>query len=151
MSPILIDTNVLVYVFDQNDVERQDRALGLLEEMELRSAGTLSVQALAEFFAASTRRLHPALSPAQALDHIDQLSRAFAVLPLTPQVVLEAGRGVRDHRLNYWHAQVWAIARLNQISTVFSEDFSSGTVLEGVRFINPFASGFSLAPWIGDR
>jgi predicted nucleic acid-binding protein len=149
MPPVLIDTNVLVYAFDQNDVERQERALSLLEEVEREGAGILSVQALAEFFAASTRRLHPPLSPAQALDHIDRLSRAFRVLPLTPQVVLEAGRGVRDHRLNYWDAQVWAVARLNQIVMVLSEDFSSGAVLEGVRFVNPFAPNFNLAPWIG--
>jgi predicted nucleic acid-binding protein len=149
MPPVLIDTNVLMYAFDQNDIERQERAFSVLEEIELEAAGVLSVQALAEFFAASTRRLQPPLSPAQALAHIDRLSRAFSVLPLTPQVVLEAGRGVRDHQLNYWDAQVWAIARLNQVTTILSDDFSPGTVLEGVRFINPFAPGFSLATWIG--
>jgi hypothetical protein len=30
---------------------------------------------------------------------------------------------------------------------VFSEDFSDGTVLEGVRFVNPFSEGFQIEMW----
>ncbi|MCX6024862.1 MAG: PIN domain-containing protein [Chloroflexi bacterium] len=149
MPGLLIDTHVLVYAFDQNDTARQDRAVLVLGQLELRGIGRLSVQALAEFFSASTRRLQPALTAAEALGHLDMLARAFPILPLTPQVVLEAARGVRDHRLNYWDAQVWAMARLNQIPTVLSEDFSAGAMLEGVRFVNPFAPEFDLEGWTG--
>jgi predicted nucleic acid-binding protein len=145
--PLLIDTNLLVYAFDQNDPVRQDRAVKLLREIELRGIGRLSVQALAEFYSASTRRLRPPLVPAEAFDHIERLARAFLILDLTPQVVLEAARGARDHHLNYWDAQVWAIARLNQIVVVLSEDFSAGASLEGVRFVDPLAAEFDLSAW----
>ena len=147
MSPLLIDTNLLVYAFDQNDPVRQDRAVKLLREIELRGIGRLSVQALAEFYSASTRRLRPPLTPNEAFDHIEHLARAFLILDLTPHVVLEAARGARDHQLNYWDAQVWAIARLNQIAVVLSEDFSAGTSLEGVRFVDPLAAEFDLSAW----
>jgi predicted nucleic acid-binding protein len=60
-------------------------------------------------------------------------------------VVLEAVRGVLQHGLPYWDAQVWATARLNQIPVVVSEDFSDGPVLEGVVFRDPFARAFDLA------
>jgi predicted nucleic acid-binding protein len=46
------------------------------------------------------------------------------------------------------YAQLWASARLNQIPTIFSEDFASGSTLDGVRFVNPFAAGFSLDAWL---
>lgn len=52
-------------------------------------------------------------------------------------IVLEALRGVRDHHLPYFDAQIWACARLNQVPVVFSEDFNPG-FLEGMRFVNPF-------------
>ena len=45
------------------------------------------------------------------------------MIDLSPMIVLEAVRWVRDHRMAYWDAQVWATARLNQIPTVLSEDF----------------------------
>ncbi len=62
-------------------------------------------------------------------------------------VVLEALRGVRDHQLSYYDAQVWATARLNQVPVIFSEDFKPNATLEGVRFVNPFASDFVLENW----
>jgi len=69
------------------------------------------------------------------------------VLPLTEQVALEATRGVRDHHLSYYDAQIWAAARLNQIPVIFSEDFQDGVMLEGIRFVNPFAPRFDLERW----
>jgi predicted nucleic acid-binding protein len=42
--------------------------------------------------------------------------------------------------MSLWDAQVWATAKLNQIPVVLSEDFASGSVIEGVLFENPFAS-----------
>ena len=63
--------------------------------------------------------------------------------------VLEAARGVRDHQFNFWDAQIWATARLNQIPLVFSDDFSVGAVIEGVKFVNPFVEDFQPEDWIG--
>jgi len=62
-------------------------------------------------------------------------------------IALEAARGVRDHRFNFWDAQIWATARLNQIPVIFSEGFSSGAVVEGIRFVNPLAPTFQLESW----
>jgi predicted nucleic acid-binding protein len=36
---------------------------------------------------------------------------------------------------------------LHQISVIFSEDFNVGAVVEGVRFVNPFAEDFNLENW----
>ena len=62
---------------------------------------------------------------------------AFPVPPLTGPAVLEALRGVRDHGLSYYDAQIWAIARLGQVGVVLSEDFDPGAALKGVKFVNP--------------
>lgn len=61
------------------------------------------------------------------------------MVDVTGLVVLEAARGVRDYQLSFWDAQSWAVARLNQIGMVYSEDFNVGTVIEGVQFINPLS------------
>lgn len=87
------------------------------------------------------------LTTAQAREQMEQLANTFLVLDLTPQIVLEAARGVLQHQLAYWDAQIWASARLNQIPVVFSEDFNTGAVLEGVRFVNPFAPDFDPQHW----
>jgi predicted nucleic acid-binding protein len=117
--------------------------------LQAAGQGRLSAQCLAEFFCAITRGAAPRLTVDEAQKQVKQLARAWLVLEVTPQIVLEATRGVRGHQLGYWAAQIWAAARLNQVPVVFSEDFGSGTSLEGVRFVNPFAADFRVDEWSG--
>ena len=145
---ILIDTNLLVYLYDKNQPEKQKQAQRVLEELELSMAGCLSVQNLAEFMSVVTRKLSPPMLPEQALQQAALFARLWPVFALTPLIVLEAGRGVRDHQMSYYDAQLWATARLNQVPIIFSEDFAAGSVVEGVRFVNPFAEGFALHSWL---
>jgi hypothetical protein len=39
------------------------------------------------------------------------------------------------------------LERLNQMPTVFDEDFNDGSVVEGVRFVNPLGAGFRIEEW----
>ena len=144
MPPVLIDTNLLVYLYDTGALEKAARARQVLDRLELTRSGRLSVQNLAEFLHVSTHKLDPPLSRADAFAQASLFTRMWPVFDLTPLIVLEAARGARDHGLAYHDAQVWAAARLNQVTVVFSEDFSDGQVLEGVRFANPFAADFRL-------
>jgi len=147
MAPVLIDTSVLIYVFDHGDQSRQDQAIRVLQHLQTTGNGRLSAQSLAEFCAVTTRKLKPLLTRAEAVTQVERFARAFPVIDLTPLVVIEAARGARDHSLAYYDAQIWAAARLNQIPVVFSEDFDSGSTLEGVKFVNPFAADFVLEAW----
>jgi hypothetical protein len=71
---------------------------------------------------------------------------AFPLLPLTGPVVLEALRGVREHLLSYYDAQIWAVTRLGQVAVVLSEGFNPGAVLDGVSFTNPLDTVHSTSP-----
>ncbi len=145
---ILVDTSVLVYAYDRAEPDKQGQALEVLDRLTLTGTGVISSQVLSEFFVAVTRKITAPLSPAEAYDRVKNYLQAWPLLDLTGLVVLEAARGVRDHRLNFWDAQVWAAARLNQIGVIFSEDLNPGAVVEGVRFANPFDSHFRLEEWV---
>jgi predicted nucleic acid-binding protein len=141
MPSVLLDTNVLVYTFDPRLIQRQERAFAVLTHLEERGEGCLSVQCLSEFTKVVISK--EILGIDEAIKKVGEWCALFQVFNLTPQIVLEAGRGVRDHRLAYYDAQIWACARLNQVPVVFSEDFQDGQVLEGVQFINPFSEHFA--------
>lgn len=144
---VLIDTNVLVYAHDRSEPSKQFHALMVLDRLQATGIGALSVQTLSEFFNATTRRIKSPLSLDDAARQIERLIRSWMVFDLTPMAVLEATRGVRTHQFSYWDAQIWAVARLNQIPIVFTEDIPSAPSIDGVRFINPFASNFDLDQW----
>ena len=147
MPLILIDTNVIVYACDPGEPAKREQAGRVLRFLEQAGNGRLSVQGLSEFVSATTRRLRPPLTVTEAAQQVERLMLSFPIFDLTPMIVTEALRGVRDHQLSFYGAQVWAAARLNQTPIIFSEDFNSGSTLDGVRFINPFAPNFVLDNW----
>lgn len=135
----LIDTNVLVYALDAGQPRRRAVARDGLTHLVERQSAALSAQALGELANVCLNRLRPGWPPQRVSEHLGQLTRALTVLPVTPQVVLEALRGVADHRMAYYDAQMWAIARLHQIPNLLTEDMDSGAIIDGVMFLNPFS------------
>jgi predicted nucleic acid-binding protein len=144
----LIDTNILVYCYDRSAPVKQSRAIETVDRLVRSRAGAISTQVLGEFFTTVTRKLPMPLTAEDAWGRLNHYASAWTVYNLTPQVVLEAVRGVRERMLNYWDAQIWAVARLHHISVILSEDFQDGYLLEGVRFLNPLRAGSPAQEWL---
>ena len=134
----LVDTNLLVYPYDRSEPRKQLKARHVLDWLASSGAAVLSTQVLAEFFWTVTRKLPERMSAEEACQRVENYTRSWRVLAVTPGIVLESGRGVLQHGLPYWDAQIWATAKLNQIPRVLSEDFHHGRRIEGVEFLNPF-------------
>ncbi|HYI12649.1 MAG TPA: PIN domain-containing protein [Thermoanaerobaculia bacterium] len=147
MAEVLIDTNILVYAHQPAEKGKYTAALRTLEHLLESGSGRLSAQILGEFVSGTTRSHNPILTIKEALDQATRFAEALPVLDTTHLIVLEAGRGVLRHGLSYYDAQIWATARLNQIHTIFTEDFEHARRVEGVQFLNPLLPTFDLAPW----
>jgi predicted nucleic acid-binding protein len=141
---VLVDSNVLVYAYDRAAAAKQRQAVEVIDHLLTTSSGVLSTQVLSEFFVTVTRRIAYPLSLAEAEMRLHNLFRVWPVIEVTGLIVLEAARGVREHRFSFWDAQIWAAAKLNQIPIVFSEDFSDGRMTEGIQFIDPFSVHFKI-------
>lgn len=143
----LIDTNILIYTYDRREPDKQARAFDVLNRLQKASAGYLSVKTLSEFFVVVTRQIPDALSFDEAIREMERYC-SWPVLDLTPQIVIEAARGVRDHGLSYWDAQMWATARIHRLDALFSEDLATGSIIGGVSLLNPLAPAFDLEAWL---
>src|SRR5215212_3206287 len=141
----VVDTNVLVYTLDRRQPEKRQRAREVLRSVGRAGTAALPAQVLSEFGGACLRKLEPRPDPHAVRREVERLMLAFPVLPLTGPVVLEALRGVGEHLLFYYDAQIWAVARLGQVGVILSEDFNPGAVLDGVSFTNPLDPTFDLA------
>ena len=147
---VFVDTNVIVYAYDRSEPDKQKRALEVLTPLAMTGTGVISTQVLAEFFVAVTRKLSAPLKIQEAYERLKNYLQSWAVVDITAMIVQEAARGVRDHRFHFWDAQIWATAKLYQIPLIVSEDFNVDGVIEGVRFVNPFAGDFRVEEWLGN-
>ena len=131
-----LDTNILIYAVDRDAGERHKRSKEIVARAALHDC-VLTVQALAEFFHATTRKNLLALSHAGTFvrDWID----VFRVVSATDTAFINAIEGVEEHRLAFWDAMLWATARQSGCSALISEDMQDGRRLGGVEIINPFA------------
>lgn len=145
---LFVDTNVLVYAYDRSEVEKMAEARETLGALASTRAGVISPQVLAEFFNTVTRKIDAPLSIGEGQTRVQNFVRTWHVVDMTGATVLEAVRGVQSYQFSFWDAQIWAAAKLNQIPVVLSEDFNTGALIEGVRFVNPFDPGFDLDEWI---
>lgn len=146
--PVLVDTNILVYAYDRSEPVKQQRALDVLAWLVREGGGAVTTQILTEFFVAVTRGLREPLAVPDAYTRLANLVAIWRVLDMTGGIVLEAARGVRDHQMAFYDAQIWAAARSAHIPIVLSEDFNTGASIEGVRFVNPFVPEFTPGDWL---
>ena len=140
---VSLDTNVLFYSVDWDAGERHARAVSIVERARDWNC-ILVLQTLGEFFAAATRKL--LMPPADAAAHVEDWLRVFPVEAAGPATIRHAMAAVREHRLPFWDAMLWATARQAGCTLLLSEDFQHGQVLGGVRFHNPFVAEVPLPP-----
>lgn len=99
---------------------------------------------MSEFFVTVTRKIVPPLTLEEGEQRVTNYMRSWWIYALTARIVVEAVRGVRQHHLAYWDSLIWATAKLYGVPTVLSEYFTDGRLIEGVRFLDPFAPTFDL-------
>ena len=140
-----VDTNLLAYVYDAKDDVKRQRATAVVLALGGTGRAAVSTQVLGELFRALTKP-HGLNLPAEVAEaSVLRYARSWPVLDVNVVHVMEAMRGVREHRLSYYDALIWATARLNGILFLLSEDGQDGRYLDGVRILNPLHPDFDLA------
>ena len=131
-----IDTNVLVYAWDEADPAKKQQALAALDP-NVDDDLVLSTQVLSEFYVVVTRPGRALMSSEEAARIIERFALS-GVEPIDADLVLRAHRIHRDHAVSYWDALIVAAASRAGCERVLTEDLSAGTSIDGVRVQNPF-------------
>jgi predicted nucleic acid-binding protein len=137
---IFIDTNVLVYSFDDSEPEKQKKAQDLLASPQLAGDFVVSTQVLQELYVALTRGTDPIRSPAQAQEAVREASKLI-VIQVDPPLILEAIAKSRQHVISFWDALVVQAAEAAGCSRLLSEDLNDGQAIGTLRIENPFGAG----------
>lgn len=135
MTPIFVDTNILLYAASSAPSEREKstRARRILLEMKVG----MSTQVLQEFYWVATRPYKLAMSHGEAHRLID-MWKLFPIQAITVGVVEDALDICQRYQLSYWDAAIVAAARHLGCERVLTEDLNHGQWYAGVRAVNPF-------------
>ena len=132
-----IDTNVLVYRYDDSDPIKQVRAQELLKTGIENETAVVSAQVLGEFFTTVTRKIQNPLSADDAQAAVDLIS-TLSVVALDLALVRRAISTQKRYGISYWDALIVVAAESAGCTRILSEDLNSGQAYNGVVVVNPF-------------
>jgi predicted nucleic acid-binding protein len=117
---IAVDTNVLSYVHDPRDPDKQATAASLMQSL---TDGVLIWQVACEYLSAS-RKLEPlGYSLAQAWQDIHDLRRVWTTVLPGWDVLERAERFLSAYSLSFWDAMIIAACLEGGVARLYSEDF----------------------------
>ena len=132
-----VDSNILVYAYDNTQGDKNRKAISLLENLWKTGAGCLSVQVLQEFYYNITRKSAKPLSPIDAAQVIEDFSDWIIYRPGLRDI-LAAIELLQRHNISFWDAMILRSAQQCNCSRLWTEDLSDGQKYEDVTVINPF-------------
>ncbi|MGH9584390.1 MAG: PIN domain-containing protein [Bryobacteraceae bacterium] len=136
----LVDTNVLIYRFDDRFAEKQEIATEILRRGIVENSVRVPHQAILEFVAAATRpiRGHVILKQPDALREAEEFLKQFTVLYPNEAILRDALRGCAAYQMNWFDAHLWSYAEHYGLPVILSEDFQHDRLYGTVRVVNPF-------------
>jgi predicted nucleic acid-binding protein len=136
-APVFFDTNVLVYLFANEDPEKQQAAERLYMERCADGSGVVSTQVLQEFYSVATASMSRVIHASTGRLAVQEFAMQH-VVQTTPALVLKAiDRSVAD-QLAIWDALIVEAALAGGCRTLYSEDFQHGRTFGPLRVVNPF-------------
>ncbi len=136
MSKGFVDSNVLVYALDRHDRPRRKRSRELLSDLRRSGGGVISTQVLQEFYVVATRKL--SIEPLRVKPMLQWFEKHFELVVITGPLVREAIDCSILSKLSFWDALIVVAAESARAGQLYTEDFSDGQTIRGVRVRNPF-------------
>ena len=133
-----LDTNILVYSFDEGAPEKRDRSRQLINLALQSSNGLISIQVVQEFLNAATRKFSTPMTLKDSQRYLRQvlnpLCQVYTDLPL-----LENGLNIQDKTgYSFYDSLILAAAIKANCAVLYSEDLHHGQIVKGVKIANPY-------------
>jgi predicted nucleic acid-binding protein len=130
-----VDTNILVYVRDPRDPEKQETASHVIEFL---ANPVLLWQVACEYVAASRKLELMGYGRHDAWRDITSLARVWPLRVPSDRVLSRARSLCGAHSLSVWDALLLAACAEGDVEILYTEDLQHGATIEGVQIINPF-------------
>jgi len=135
MPKVFIDTNILIYMYDSADIDKQKRSREKLLELEEAGIGVISTQVIQEFYVAAVKKL--SMNPITAKQIISKFDN-FEVVTIDHALINDAVDCSILNQMSFWDALVITSANHVKCDRLWSEDLSHGQVIKNVKIENIF-------------
>jgi predicted nucleic acid-binding protein len=136
-AKFFVDTNVLVYGYDNSAGGKHTVAFNILKDLWNTGRGIMSTQVLQEFFVTVTKKIPNPLDLAIAKNIVKDFLK-WKLIIVDGGILLDAIDIHHEHRYSFWDSLIIAAAIEGGANTLFSEDLTDGQVIKGVTIMNPF-------------
>ena len=133
-SPVFVDTNVLLYVFDQ-EVSKQRRATRWVQALWDSGRGRVSWQVLNEFYDNATRKIG---APAAVVRSMTRSYTEWQPCGFQWKLVQRAWHWADTAQIRYWDGLILASAETLGCRWLLTEDFQHARQYGAVQVVNPF-------------
>jgi predicted nucleic acid-binding protein len=136
-----IDTNVLIYSLDSNDIEKQATATAFLSALNRSEIPTIIPWQIASELLNYLRRAQRknVIAASDVMTTIRNFTSSFPLVVPGPETIDHYERLFDQYSLSHWDAMLLAACRDAGVTTLYSEDLAAGTDYGGVVVVNPFA------------
>lgn len=136
---VFADTNVLVYVRDRTEEDKQRQAAEWVAALWDTGLGRLSYQVLQEYYVVLTRKLDPPRSEEEAREDVLSLSAWDPVG--VDRGVMERAWALEDrYGFSWWDSLIVAAAHQARCRYLLTEDLQDGQEVDGLTILSPFTS-----------
>ncbi len=133
-----LDTNILVYGFDDRDPRKQAIAEEIVRGGARSPDIVISTQVLQEFFWIASRKYGDRLAPGAVHEAVREFAR-FRVVQVIVPIILAATTRVQTASISFWDALIVESALAAGATRLLTEDLQHGQVFDGaLRVENPF-------------
>ena len=130
---VFLDTNILVYLFSNNELSKRNTSIALFKEYICIT----STQALNEFSNVYLKKYK--IPNDEVKKFIDSVVKYCDIKLITEQIIYNAIDLNSKYAYSYYDCLMLASALDNRCSILFSEDMNDGQVIEGnLKIINPY-------------
>jgi len=133
-----LDTNIFVYSFDKNALQKASRSTELIRRAIQAGSGIVSYQVVQEFFNLALRRFAEPMAIADAEQYLSATFRPLLAVHSSHALYSQALQLSAKHKVPWYDSLILAAAIEGKCGILYSEDFQHGRRFGDLRIVNPF-------------
>lgn len=133
-----LDTNILVYSFDNHAKAKRNVALDLVESALETHLGIISYQVVQEFLNVATRKFAKPLTSHDAQAYLQKVLGPLCEVYPSIELYHEALTLSKQMGYSFYDCLILASAVSSGCDKIYTEDMQHGQRIAGLSIINPF-------------